>query len=121
GVALHAPGRRALPAGEPDGVGSVEMGEHTLESGKAPVLAHVTGHQGVAQAGGQAEEPAVRPAMIGVELPDQIDAHVTSSGGASRDASFWAAGRRAPCQWARVSPWSGSPWPRSHCDDGSRG
>src|SRR6185369_3497269 len=38
------PGRRdALPAREPDVVGAVDVGEHALERGEAPVLAQVAG------------------------------------------------------------------------------
>src|SRR5258705_7257342 len=78
GVALHTRGRRALPAGKPDAVGPVEMGEHALEGGQAPVLAHVMPHHGLAHGGRDAEEPSVPPPVIAPDLLDQLDAHVTS-------------------------------------------
>src|SRR5499433_3103716 len=78
GVARHAGGRSAGPAGEPDLIRPVEMGEHAFDGGEAPVLPHVTQGDFVAEIDGDAEQPPVRPAVIVVELPDQLDTHVAS-------------------------------------------
>src|SRR5262245_2086581 len=78
GVARHAGGRSPRPAGEPDPIRAVEMGEHALDGGEAPVLAHVARGDAVTEIDGDAEQPPVRPAVIVEELPHQLDAHVAS-------------------------------------------
>src|SRR5262245_13864046 len=74
-VAEETRGRLALPAGQPYGVRRVEMGEHGLEGGKAPMLAQVAPGRLRPQRIGDVEETAVRPSVIVVVLADQRGAH----------------------------------------------
>src|SRR6266508_4068125 len=74
-VAGEARQRAALPAREPDGVGAVDVREHPLYRGDAPVLAHVP-RDGVAEIRRDLEEPPVRPTVIVVKTPGQLHFHL---------------------------------------------
>jgi hypothetical protein len=78
GVARQAGGRRALPPRQPDRVGSIDMGEHPLDGGSAPLPPHLAGERRLAQVCRHVEESTIRPAMIVVEAADQLAPHVAS-------------------------------------------
>src|SRR5215468_4922127 len=70
--------RGAFPAREPDAVGAVDVGEHALEGGKAPVPAKILPRRLLAERGGFREEGAVAPPVIVPDAADELELHGSS-------------------------------------------
>src|SRR6266508_1174575 len=82
-------GRRVAPeALEPEPVGAVDMPEHARQGWKAPVRPHVPRPRLRPETVRHVEEPTVRPAVIAVQLSDQLDAHRASPTSIRRPQSF---------------------------------